>query len=747
MADSGKCQSLFSNPRSLSTWFEAQSKLTKSAIDFFNKNLRIPSTKELSSVMSGELTPEMIKIYDSSSSDFWQHVFSSHPQKINDSKEWLIKAYYDAVVAIKKTGVTPRSLTEQELFSQLLINHPHLKEAAGRGDFEVKHVQRLLGVRQRKSGLPQYPVLFDGLEGLRLATKQEYPHTFRGFRDQKYSYEYHEKTVELIASKYRGVLATSLTGGMPFNSGQFNALIKLAEAKNLLILVKEVNAETDLIPPEVVAHPRVRIITHTIDLGPELRLWGGMMIIPTNKNPLAGLLDRSMARTRGQTQIVFSPQRAMSPVATEKNDIHGTHQVWSTGSLSEPTYSYSNARSSRVTTMAAERHINSAVLIEKSSAEAGPLGRGAPGRWHIRNVDFERSIDDPQYGSWPAGITDAFTFYPADGSSPRPNRVVAAIPGDIHHGFADQRYTRAMLQQIFAASRAAGAPIEYIRLHDFNDFGTISPWDRSIDRSSKFKKGELDLQAEINQSRAFINDLLSFEPNLKIILSSVDNHNYWLVRQLDNPLALADPVNGPLLIHLRSMRDKGYDVFEYIYKQQEAFDRAIPDIVAKSNAINKNVYVQKTENLIVLKSGQRFDVTGRGWNLSSHGHQIDRGKKAGASLEPHARGNDRVVIGHTHEAGILSYAFNPGMSVRLRSQEYALNGYSTQQNALMLIYANGSGQLLLFDPVIGEFLPSGKPLPGGSFFTERPFVVEDANDVVQGDVKTLNNYDGGKPAR
>jgi len=726
--------------------FAAQ--LESEAMNFFVKNLRVPDLKDLADSKAVFFKDTFLADVIPDFGAFWQKALADNPQKLDDARAVLIRAYYDFAKGLKKGGITARSATVDEIFSTLLATHDNLQSDASSGVFELKHLLRLLGERDRRPGNLQYPVLFDGLDNLRLAAKDRYPSAFKGMRDQKYGQEYNEQTVDLLVNKYNGFLATSLMGKIDYEKGQWEAMKALAEAKNLAILIKEVNGETDGIPPEILAYPRTRVVTQTLDLGDELRIWA-VPIIPTNKNPLAGLLERAMARIRGQSQIVFAPQRSMSPVPTKNNQVTGTQQVWSTGSLSKNHYPYSNHRSGRVTSMAAERHMNSVLIVEKPDEFAGPLGQGAPGRWHIRNVDLERAIKDDQFGEWGEGMVDSFMFYPADGSAPRPIPAVAVIPGDYHKGFEDNRFIKSMFEQVFKISRLAGAAVRFMRLHDYQDMDSVNTHDKPSDRAAKGPTGA-SLQVEVNQGRSNINAIMALEPQLRVILSDQDNHMMWVARQLDNPAALDDPINGPFLKKLAAMRAQGINVIEYLYKLQQAYDAATPDAVQRQLLMENNVYIQHPDQIIVLKKGDPLDVgpAGRTVNLADHGDIVERGKRGNSSIEPQAKANDRVVTGHTHETAMIGYAMNPGMIVRLLSQFYALGPPSAQQNALVVVYANGAMQLFIYDPVIGELYvsPGGQPLQGLKAFTSKPIVLEDSNDLVEDGVTTLNNYDG-KPVQ
>jgi hypothetical protein len=724
---------------------EGTDALQSAAVDFFVKHLRLPSLEELSmnSKTKLETTKQIISDYEL----FWNQAMAANPQKIKDVQALVVRAYYDFARSQKKGGISPRSATEDEIFSQLLATHEILNEDAKKGLFELKHLSRILGSRERRPGRIPYPVLFNGLDGLRLAAKEKYPSAFRGMRDQRYGKAYNEETVNQIVNKYSGGIAVAFRGGIPWDTARpwFQALITASKDRNLVILIKEINGETDLIPQEILSNPRVRVVTQTLDLGPELRIWGGLTIMPTNKNPHAGLAERMGRVPRGQSQIVFATQRAMTVLPTEKNAITGAHQIWSTGSLNDPIYPYSNYRSSRVSTLASEREMLSAIAFEKSDRASGPVGRGAPGRWHITNIDYENAKSD-----WGPGFAHNFRFYPGDGSKPRPIPALSIVPGDYHLGSQNELILRAMAEQVFDASMAAGAPPIYLRLHDFHSFEEISHWMKPSDLARMFVHGELDLQQKINLGRATLNDLQRQYPNLVIILSKEDNHHAWLYHAIDDPAALDSPVNGPLLAKLRAIRNEGHDLLEYLYRDQQKIDEAIPDEVKRQKQLSANVYLEHPESVIILKRGQIFDVgpDGAVWTISQHGHMVARGKRGGTNLDPHAKANDRSTNGHNHEGGIIGHSFNAAMIVRLLSQYYALGSYSGQQNAIVVIYPNGSGQMMIFDPKIGRFYADPKmgPLSGQSFFTNPPFVVDDPNDLVDPGVTTLNNYES-KPVK
>ena len=748
-----RCETIFtvstrSSTLSLEARMSVREKLAAAGVDFFATFLRIPTNKELAKFADTRVKLAEIDDIIGDRNIFWQTAFAQNPKKLEDAQMLLMVAYHDFIKGAKAQGVTPRSATPEEVFSQMMKTYSYLGKESSRGEFKWKHLERILGMRPRQSGEVPYPLLFEGVEGLRRATQEKFPNSFKGIRDARYGIAYNKETLKLIVEKYRGMIAVSILGGVPWDVGrlQFESLKQMATARNLLLLVKEVNGETDLIPSEILDYERTRIITNTVDLGDELRVMGGLVVIPTNPNPLTGLQDGRQARVRGQTQIVFGTQRAMKTVATELNHISG-HDIWSTGTLNDPELPYANYRSSRVTTLASARLINSVVILEKSDANSGPNTRGAPGRWHIRAADFERAISDSKYGTWPDGTADNFMFYPADGSSPRPIPAVAVVPGDYHSGFEDPRFISAIKEQVLDESQRAGRPVEFIRFHDFYDIGSVSPYDSPSTRAIKFVLGELDLQKEINRGREDLNALLLSYPHLTAVLSEADNHHVWLNRMFNDMTALNDPINGPFLAKLREMSLEGVGPLEYLLLQQKEFDEVTPRMVMRSRRIGRNAYVEFPDRVNVLKEGKSLFVgpVDRAVNIAPHGHKIAGGARGGASLVPHASANSRVIVGHTHTPAIWGNAYNVAMAVRLRSQPYALGGYSAQKNSVAVVYLNGAIQLFNFDPFIGRLTPdlSAPSLPGRSFFTSEPFVIPDPNDRIidsGATATTLTNY-------
>ncbi len=723
-------------------------RLAAAGVDFFANFLRIPSNKELAKYADVKFKKAQLDEIIGDRQIFWKNAFALNPKKLQDAQMLLMVAYHDFIKGAKSQGVTPRSATSEEFFAQLMKTYSYLDKENSRGEFKWKHIERILGKRARLAGEVPYPVLFEGVEGLRRATQEKFPNSFKGIRDARFGITYNKETLKLIVEKYRGVIAVSILGGVPWDIGrlQFESLKQLATNRNLLIVVKEVNGETDLIPKEILDYEHTRILTNTVDLGDELRILGGLVVIPTNPNPLMGLQDGRQARVRGQTQIVFGTQRTMKTVATELNHIL-SHDIWSTGTLNDPELPYANYRSSRVTTLASARLINSVVIAEKSDAASGPNQRGAPGRWHVRAADFEKGVVDAKYGTWVAGTTDNFMFYPADGSLPKPIPAVAVVPGDYHSGFEDPRFLRAIKEQILDESRRAGRPVEFMRFHDFYDVGSVSPYDSPSTKAIKHVLGGLDLQHEINRGRSDLNALLVSEPQLTAILSEADNHHIWLSRMFNDMNALNDPINGPFLAKLREMHLQGFGPLDYLLLRQKEFDESTPEMTMRMRVLGKNVYVENPDRVRVLREGESLFVgpVDRAVNIAPHGHKIAGGARGGASLVPHASANSRVIVGHTHTPAIWGHAYNVAMSVRLRSQSYALGGYSAQKNSVAVVYANGAIQLFNFDPFIGRLTPdlSAPMLPGRSFFTSEPFIVPDPNDRIidsGGTATTLTNY-------
>ncbi len=748
-AQARRCDSVFlKSTLSQLELLSQREKLAAAGVDFFANFLRIPTNTELAKYSDFKVKASLVDEVIGDRHLFWENAFAQNPKKLEDARMLMMVAYHDFIKGAKSQGVTPRSATSEEFFAQLMNTYRYLDKESSRGEFKWKHVQRILGERVRQAGEIPYPILFEGVEGLRRATQEKFPNSFKGIRDARFGIAYNKETLKLIVNKYRGVIAVSILGGVPWDIGrlQFESLKLLAKARNLLIVVKEVNGETDLIPREILDYEHTRILTNTVDLGDELRILGGLVVIPTNPNPLTGLQDGRQSRVRGQTQIVFGTQRTMKTVATELNHI-SSHDIWSTGTLNDPELPYANYRSSRVTTLASARLINSVVIAEKSDAQSGPNNRGAPGRWHVRAADFENATSDAKYGTWDAGTADNFMFYPADGSQPRPIPAVAVVPGDYHSGFEDPRFLRAIKEQILDESRRAGRPVEFMRYHDFYDIGSVSPYDSPSSKAIKHLMGELDLQHEINRGRSDLNSLLVSEPQMIAILSEADNHHIWLSRMFNDMNALNDPINGPFLAKLREMHLQGFGPLDYLLRRQKDFDEATPEMNMRMRLLGRNVYVENPDRVRVLREGESLFVgpVDRAVNIAPHGHKIAGGARGGASLVPHASANSRVIVGHTHTAAIWGNAYNVAMSVRLRSQPYALGGYSAQKNSVAVVYLNGAIQLFNFDPFIGRLTPdlSAPTLPGRSFFTSEPFVIPDPNDRIidsGATATTLTNY-------
>ena len=374
---------------------------------------------------------------------------------------------------------------------------------------------------------------FSGMKEIESVARKKSPNAFNNFRDTEvYSLEYSKKIAQEIVKK-GGFLVTSINGGVPYNKGMFKSMLKVAEEKDLPILIGPTNLESQGIPQEILDHPRVYTVMNSLELSDFLRVWA-IPIMAKNQNPFASL-DKHGQGFRRQSQIVFHPQLAYKVVPTAENDLH-PHGLWSTGSLSENLYPYTTTISGRTSMLAKGYHQNAFLIVEATDGEAGPVGKGAPGRFHVRSMEYFDFRDE----GGESGVLDLGQFYTSSGKK-RTLEPQALVFGDLHDFYASQE-----MLKVYKEILETFPKLDYLIIHDPLD-GNSHNHHQSKEFSllmEKFKRGELDIKKEVEGLIQTVNAFLKIHKNLKVIFPD-SNHSYWIDRLVDDPKALSDPINGP----------------------------------------------------------------------------------------------------------------------------------------------------------------------------------------------------------
>ena len=197
---------------------------------------------------------------------------------------------------------------------------------------------RLLFQRKIKKSTPSTTIITSGKEGGDKAQQiAEIAHEIRV--KSLFSQDYNEKVVSAIKRSRGHFLATSIVGG-PYDEEMFSRMVKLAERKNIPILIQPIylkpNEFPKNLPDEILNHPRVFILTGdsfgTFAFGPLLQIQLTASHLEPNLFQAFEIIGKKMQNINmpQQNQILFHSAQT-SAICSSNTNCH----VWSTGSLSK----------------------------------------------------------------------------------------------------------------------------------------------------------------------------------------------------------------------------------------------------------------------------------------------------------------------------------------------------------------------------------------------------------------------------
>ena len=706
-------------------------KIGHAAVDHLSKNFTPPKVSEIVEKLSIDKKIFKAVFTEEDLKSYWKTALKNNPRKLEDMREKLISSvtrYFQQSHIPKARQKVLSEPTSENLLENLIKTKTNsaAKEAVEKGRLDIKHIQRLVGEREEwQEKLFLTPVLFDSIEALLKSSYLKSPTAFNSFRPQKFGKEYADETLEIIKRKNR-FLTVSVTAGIPLNEDQLKSMLQYAEKRDAVILAGLTNKNYMAIPDVLINNPHVRIVSHTFDLGSELRLWD-IPIYPKNKNPFASLNERGQGE-RGQTQIVFNTQLMLKSVTIAGNS-NQRHELWSTGSLNKAIYPYKSNQSGRVSETAVGRHFNGFLVLEKSDAKSGMTKRGTPGQWHIRPVTF---VDDTKHDGR-VGFTDIGKHYAPDGTISDMD-IMLTSEGDNHERYQNQNMLLKILEEF-------PAPKIGITFDDLIDGDSHNHWEKQspTSQSQRAEAGRNSIMAEINELIAMLNQRLLRTPDDVILYIKDANHGDWLSRTLEK--MPTEPENQKLIDMLRRA------VTTYKIHPIEYVTRILPKEIQSMPAEFRMklsdfvVPLIQPERVVFQKIGEPLS-TGPSYRQNEngfHGHKGPSGKSS--SDESDARAMDGGTTGHRHSTSILTgfaengqLIINVGVSGDL-DMTYARGGYSNWAHGFRTEYEDGTAQLFTFKRAINSFYSKDENgyLPPDQFFTREPQVIERNNDLMNPD--------------
>lgn len=619
----------------------------------------------------------------------------------------LINEYYPATLGIVERKLIQLFAAESRLKGRI----PSTEEMAMALGTVKEDFEKLVG----ENGL-----LYPSMDALRERAKKDKPASFKKVLDTSiFTPEKVQALVEAVKTRSRLVVTTAVSGA-PINQGFLASLLRYCEEMDADILVYPANMESDELASELLNHPRIHVITHSIQLSPWWRL-NSIPLLAKQINPLMGLKTMGI---RGESQIVGSPKMDTEVVPTTNNDLLH-HRLMTTGALTDPFYAGGKYISGRTDRKAKEDHRMGAIILEKGEQNKEFIEMDTAGHFHTRHIEY---IPEKE------GFLDLDRFYTAE--NVEVVKPKGLILGDIHVGDFDELLVKSIVKQLLRIGP------KKIFLHDVLNGHTISHHERDqvVTMAQRGLAGTLDLEAELSNVVRFINALLKQDPEIEVVIVP-SNHDFWLHRWLqDGKFIQREPQNAVIGVELLNNYMRGLDPLEYALRNggQEFVSRDPRATKRNQETLLTSGGISDQNRVVFLKRGHGLTI-GPKHRLVQVGLHGDKGSKgARGSLKSFEAGNDRIVYGHTHTSARRNGAVNVGTNTT-EVLQYSKEGMSNWQQSIALVGPNGEIQVLEFKEGSWYSTPNSVIEIGPHFFVENYPIVIPNDESIDG-VGQIDQY-------
>lgn len=329
--------------------------------------------------------------------------------------------------------------------------------------------------------------------------------------------------------------------------------------------------------------------------------------------------------------------------------------IMTTGAVTYPNYSLDKlGQQDRTGLIASKNHCYGAVVIEHDV-----------GCYHFRHVQANKR----------GMFYDIDLLVNSRSVTKVSGHVEALVCGDYHNGKTDKRVKRVTFKSIVPALR----PRKLV-LHDFVDGDSISHHgEHEVSRLAHMGakqwnslKDELDdVVAELERIHAML------PPTTEIVLVA-SNHNEFVQEYINSMRWTKDQTNLKIGATLFSM-------------MVNSIPESSPKVDAR--AVDPTILWIREHAPFVKCLGRKDSYLFRDIILSMHGDIGSKGQRA-TSLKSFGVMNFRVVIGHTHTAGILGGGLWKVGTMTPRMQFYVNGPATTWTNTDAIVYKNGQIQLV-----------------------------------------------------
>lgn len=438
------------------------------------------------------------------------------------------------------------------------------------------------------------------------------------------------------SNKKRFVI-TSCQNDTKINRNFYETLKNYAEVNNAELIILRTKYKVSEADKEHYFVDSDHLLTHNIVIADKIKVFGALNLMPTLVSPLSGLemLSKGYTCVFGHNSV----QMKTLPV----ND--GDHPIMmaTTGTLSVP-----NNSDTKTGQKADYTHCFSASIIELEDD-----------KFHMRMV----TADDK------GGFYDLDKYYL--NKNIEENQIVEAlILGDVHVDVADN-------EVVYATFYNPDSIVNVLKpktlvLHDLYDNNQLSSHHLTknyIGRFSKYVAGEDDVEAELNKTVKFIEEIDNPYVQKNVVVAS--NHLDHLEKWLNNSDIKTDYKNSILYHKLM------YKLLTSIVEGREvsAFQLYFEDTCTDEDVLNKTIFLGREDSYFIK------DIL-----ISSHGDMGLGGSRFSPTQGkkfPH-----KMVVGHSHQPVIEQNLYVTGTMTGKLS--YAKGVPSGWMNSHVVIYPDGS---------------------------------------------------------
>jgi|GEM_PF-2575980 len=651
--------------------------------------------------------------------------------------------------SIRQTDLEPRYRTVPRTPSLNLFFYAALKAKTNggpqllmdyvRNQFTIENFKDLFvpnrSDNSRTGRFPQPLVFENGISELQEATRFDTPFAFRSYVDSNLVNEERADRLLKALEKTKGFVAVSWTSGKKLNQDYLDTLFAMLEERDWIMIVGATQQIYEGLPDVLLNHPRVHILTHTIE-NRYLKL-DNIPLNPNVENPLPRV-KKAGGMVPGQRVVVFHPHQMMEIVPSTTNE-YLPIQIWSTGSLNEPFGPFASVSSGATNTANKVFQKMKFVVFEKNDNVSRFDSDGLQNIWHPRPVTFAN--DRKQAGV--AGFTDMFRTYKITyGPGPNQERQLEEknvdpdiiYLGDGHDRISDPRFVESLVNDLGLDTYTKVR----FRTGDLWDGGSINHWldGKFVALNRKYQNGSLSVLDEVNQMINSVNALLQRFPNARFE-QIVGNHDEWLPRAMENPTDLHKVINGDFLDELGfAVKTLRINVWDYIFKERQGImERLLEKYPEKKREILSRVVPVFDPGRIDVLNRDQVSFSGPEWRRNALHYHGDKGTgpKAGSFKEQaKAMPEGGGVTGHTHSPKIYGELMDVGVMAGVM-QDYTMGSFSAQGQGFAIVYKDGTKQLILYDRLAGTFRQRDAAKVDGPekfFGDEKLSIVPNDNDLV-----------------